>query len=93
MFHAGADRGKSRYKKRVPTTLWVLISMIVVFAALVVTHLATAWVTLRSAVNPVWKWLVLVPPVTPVAAWRAEKRVAAIVWSVLVVAYVSLRLA
>lgn len=93
VFHGGAERCKSRYKTCVPTSLWLLISTVVVFAALVVTHLAASWVTIRSEVASVWKWLVVVPPVTPVAAWRAEKRVAAVLWTLLAIAYLALRLA
>lgn len=93
MFHADAERRKSRYKVPVPGSLWMLISLTVLFAAAVVAHLAVAWVTIRSdEVTPIWKWLAALPPITPVAAWRAQKKAGAIVWVVLVVSYTVLRI-
>ena len=50
------------------------------------------WIVASSDVAPRWKWLALVPVLTPVSAWVAKKRGAAITWGVLLVAYGIVRL-
>jgi hypothetical protein len=72
--------------------LALLAAAVLLCAAWMVTHLALLWVTVRSDVAPLWKWLALVPVLTPVAAWIAKARVGAVVWTVLLVSYVVLRL-
>ncbi len=69
-----------------------LVAAIVLGAAVLLVHLATVWVTVRSEVAAPWKWLALVPPLTPVAAWRAGKRKASGAWIGLVVAYATVRI-
>jgi hypothetical protein len=92
VFHADAERGKSRYKEFVPASLWMLILMTVMLAALLVTHLAVAWSAIRAEeTKRVWKWLAIVPPLTPYAAWTAGKRVGPVLWVVLAVGYTIMR--
>lgn len=67
-------------------------AVVLVFAAWMLTHLAALWLTLRSSIDSRWKWLSLVPVLTPIAAWKAERRGAAITWGVLGVAYATLRI-
>lgn len=70
----------------------LLATAILLFAAFLVTHVALLWVIARSDVVPRWKWLALVPVLTPVSGWIAKKRGATITWGVLLVAYVIVRL-
>lgn len=72
--------------------LALLATAILLFAAFLVTHVALLWIVARSDVAPRWKWLALVPVLTPVSAWIAKKRAAAITWGVLLVAYGIVRL-
>lgn len=69
-----------------------LLAAILLGAAVLLAHLATLWVTLRSDVEARWKWLALVPVLTPVAAWRAGKRKATWAWLGLLTAYGLVRL-
>lgn len=70
----------------------LLATAILLFAAFLVTHVALLWIVARSDVAPRWKWLALVPVLTPVSAWIAKKRGAAITWGVLLGAYAIVRL-
>lgn len=70
----------------------LLATAILLFAAFLVTHVALLWIVARSDVASRWKWLALVPVLTPVSAWIAEKRGATITWGVLLVAYGVVRL-
>ncbi len=60
-------------------------------AAVMVAHVATLWVTIRSDVDRRWKWLALVPVVTPVSAWKAGKRGATIAWVAILATYLVVR--
>jgi hypothetical protein len=70
----------------------LLATAILLFAAFLVTHVALLWIVARSDAAPRWKWLALVPVMTPVSAWIAKKRGAAITWGVLLLAYAIVRL-
>ncbi|MEM9070209.1 MAG: hypothetical protein AAGE52_17010 [Myxococcota bacterium] len=72
--------------------LW-LIAAIVLGAAVLVAHVALLWGTVTSNVDRHWKWLALVPLLTPVAGWRAELRKTVVVWGIVVTAYVVVRIA
>lgn len=71
--------------------LVLFAAVVLVFAAWVLTHLAALWLTARSDVAPRLKWLALVPVLTPIAAWKAERRGAAVTWGILGIAYGVLR--
>ena len=73
---------------------WLLIAWIVVGAAVLIVHavvLAEVWVHARK-LDWRWKLGALVPVVAPIAAWIDGRRVAPLVWLVLVVIYFGLRL-
>ncbi|MCB9625499.1 MAG: hypothetical protein H6723_19445 [Sandaracinus sp.] len=72
--------------------LVLLAAAILLFAAFLVAHVAAIWVTVRSDVEPRWKWLSLVPVLTPVAAWKAKRRGATIAWGLFLVGYGVVRL-
>ncbi len=76
-----------------PPSLKALVAVVVLGAAAVVVHLAV-WrrVARAEATTRAWRWLALVPPLTPIAAWRAGLRVPAVVWVVAVALYVLARL-
>jgi len=72
--------------------LRALIAVTVLGAAALVAHLAALWHVLRAkGLDVRWKWAALLPPVTPIAAWRGGKRVACVAWVVLLVAYLVVR--
>ncbi len=72
--------------------LFWLAAAIVLGAVVLLVHLATLWGVLRSSLRPHWKGLALLPPLTPVAAWRAGQRKTAWAWLVSVAAYGLVRL-
>lgn len=69
------------------SAFWLLIAAIVLFAAFLLAHLALVARILRSDLPVGWKWASLIPLVTPVAAWKAERRVGLIVWAVFLIGY------
>lgn len=71
---------------------WLLLSWIVVGAAVLVVHAVLLWQVFRSE-KLSWSWRLgaLVPVVAPVAAWVEGKRASVIVWGLTVVLYVALR--
>jgi hypothetical protein len=77
----------------VPPSLKALLAAVVLGAAAVVVHLAV-WLRVARAAQTTraWRWLALVPPLTPIAAWRAGLRGAAVAWCVAVVLYAAVRL-
>lgn len=72
--------------------LALLAAAVLLFAAFLVAHVALLVTIVRSEVRRHWKWLALVPPLTPVAGWLAKKRAATLTWVVLLVGYGALRL-
>ena len=81
------------YERPVPPSLKALIAVVVLGAAAVVVHLAV-WrrVARAESTTRAWRWLALVPPLTPLAAWRSGLRGAAVAWVVAVGLYVAARL-
>jgi hypothetical protein len=72
---------------------WLLLSWIVVGAAVLVAHAVVFWQVVRAReLEAKWRWLALFPPATPVLAWLDGRRVAPVVWAVFVVTYLALRL-
>ncbi len=72
---------------------WLLLSWIVVGAALLVAHLAVLVQALGAReLAAKYRLLALVPPLAPVVAWIGGRRAAPIAWLVLLVTYVVLRL-
>ncbi len=76
-----------------PEGLGWLITATAVGAAVLVAHLALFVAVVRSDLATGWKWASLVPLVTPVAAWKADKKFALMAWTVCVLAYIVIRLA
>lgn len=72
--------------------LALLAAVVLLFAAFLVAHVALLATIVRSEVARHWKWLALIPPLTPVAGWLAKKRAATLTWIVLLVGYGALRL-
>lgn len=69
-----------------------LISATLIFALLVFVHirlLVAVWGA--KDISPAQKWLGWFPFWTPIAAWNAKLRRLPIVWSILLVAYVAVR--
>lgn len=65
-------------------------------ATLIVLHLLVVWFAVRpgARAGAIPRTLaVLVPPLAPVVAWRAGRRVAAVLWALVVIAYVAVRVA
>jgi len=74
------------------TTDLVILGVLVLLGALwLLAHLLVVWVAIRPRCGLNWGWqlfAVLVPPFAPIAAFRARRgRVSAILWAVLLVAY------
>lgn len=72
---------------------WLLVAWIVVGAAVLIVHavvLAQVWVHAR-ALDWRWKLAALVPVFAPIAAWIDGRRVAPILWLLLVAGYAGLR--
>ena len=71
---------------------WLLLSWIVVGAAVLVAHAVLVWQVLRSDDLPAGvRWWALVPVVTPVLAFKAGGRWSLAVWALLLLTYVVLR--
>lgn len=74
---------------------WLLIAWVVVGAAVLIVHavvLAEVWVHAKK-LDWRWKLAAIVPFVAPIAAWLDGRRVAPVLWLVLVIAYAGLRIA
>lgn len=72
---------------------WLLLSWIVVGAAVLVAHVVLVWRVLREKEalgND--RWWALVPVATPILAVRARRWVALSVWGALLITYGVLRL-
>lgn len=73
--------------------VWLLLCLILVGACFGVVHMVTLWQGLRAeALGWRWRLLALLPPVTPVVAWRGGRRVAPGLWCATLVLYIGLRL-
>ncbi len=72
---------------------WLLFSWVLAGAAVLVAH-AVVVVQALGASELDWRWraAALLPPLAPVAAWVAGRRVAPVLWLALVVLYAVLRL-
>lgn len=71
---------------------WLLLSWILVGWVLLTVHAVVLCQAVRAhRVEKKWRWLSLIPPVAPVVAWHAGRRVAPILWGVVLVAYLALR--
>lgn len=71
---------------------WLLLSWIVVGAAVLVAHVVVV-VQVFRAEKLAWKhrWWALVPALAPFLAWVDGRRVSPIVWGALVLTYLLLR--
>lgn len=75
-----------------PSGAALLIAWIVTFAGWLFVHVVAITRVLRSpSLEPKTKWIALVPPATPVIAWRGGARVSAVLWVALAVLYAALR--
>jgi len=75
-------------------SLALYIALTVTLAAWIVAHAALVLRVLRvRAMAPGRRALALIPPATPVLAWKSGIRTGVIVWSVLLLAYVALQVA
>lgn len=74
------------------TQAWLLMSLVLVGALWLLLHAVVLWQSL-SARSLAWKWrlLALIPPAAPGVAWAAGRRVAPLLWGVLMVVYLVLR--
>lgn len=71
---------------------WLLLSWILVGWVFLILHAVVFWQAARAKnVEARWRWLALIPPVAPVVAWKGGRRVAPILWSILLLAYLVLR--
>jgi hypothetical protein len=77
----------------VPSGTWLLLFWTLTGAAWLFVHvMAIVRVARAKELEPRWKWAALVPPITAWSAWKAGRRVTAVVWASLAVLYVVLRL-
>lgn len=67
--------------------------MTLVGAAWLVLHVLVVWQAMRAS-ELAWRHrlVALVPPAAPAVAWAGGRRVAPVVWAILLVVYVVLRL-
>jgi hypothetical protein len=72
---------------------WLLVSWILVGAAVLVVHVVLLYQVVRAReyrwTTRIWA---IVPPLAPVVAWLEGRRAVPILWVVLVVLYVILRM-
>ena len=74
--------------------LVLYVALTVTLAAWIVAHAALVLRVLRArAMAPGRRALALIPPATPVLAWKSGIRGGVVVWSVLLVAYLALQVA
>lgn len=72
---------------------WLLLSWIVVGAAVLVAHVVLVWRVLREKEElGNQRWWALIPVAAPILAVRAKRWIALSVWGVLLITYVVLRL-
>ncbi len=85
-------RRRPCYDGDVPPSLHALLAAVLLGAAALVVHLAV-WrrVARASSTTRAWRLLALLPPLTPIAAWRAGLRGAALAWVVAVALYLAVR--
>lgn len=78
--------------RAMPASAVLWLSCVVTFAAWLVAHLALlVAVAGDAALSRGWRIASLVPPVLPVAAWRARRRPGAVAWTILLLIYLGLR--
>jgi len=72
---------------------WLLLSWVLAGAAWLVAHVAVVWLALSAReLSTRLRLLSLLPPAAPVVAWVAGRRVAPVLWGVLLVTYAGLRM-
>jgi len=72
---------------------WLLLSWILVGAAVLVVHAVVLWqVIWAERTEARWRWLALLPPAAPVIAWLGGRRVSPILWGAFALTYLVLRL-
>lgn len=75
-----------------PGSLVAFVAAVLFGAVALVVHLAVLVAVLGAPeLSRAWKLGALLPPITPVAAWRSGRRFAAVAWGVSVAAYVVAR--
>ncbi len=81
------------YEARVPGSLFAFAGAVLFGAVALVVHLAVLLSVWRAPeLSRTWHYAALLPPVTPIAAWRSGRRFAAIAWAASVSAYVAVRI-
>ena len=73
-------------------SLEALILASAVGTAFLITHITTVWAVWQSRVPLRWKWMSLVPVLTPLSAWHARKASASLTWLGILAVYVVIRL-
>lgn len=74
----------------------LFVALVLVGAAALFTHLLAIVRVVsapREALSLRLRWLVLVPPCVPWLAWKADRRVVALMWGLFWILYLALRLA
>ena len=72
--------------------VFVLGSLVVLFALLLVLHLFLWLHSLRAPGVPRWlRWFTFIPPLACVAGFRAGARFTSVLWLIVLVAYLVLR--
>lgn len=75
-----------------PSDVSLFIALTLAGAVLLVLQVSLAWFLLRSSrMNLALRWLGVLPPLTPLAAFAAGARVRAVLWCVVAAAYLVLR--
>lgn len=70
----------------------LLLGWIMLFAALLLAHLANLWMALRSDELPwTWRLFALIPVFTPWVAWAGGHRTGPVLWMVCCTLYMALR--
>jgi len=72
---------------------WLLLGWVLAGAAWLIVHVAVVWLALSEReLSKRLRLLALLPPAAPVVAWAAGRRVAPVLWGVLLLTYAGLRL-
>ena len=76
-----------------PGSLFAFAGAVLFGAVALVVHLAVLLTVWRAPeLSRIWHYAALLPPVTPIAAWRSGRRFAAVAWAAAVSVYVAVRL-
>ena len=71
---------------------FLIVTWSLLLAVFCTVHLMLLWRCLRQrALSAAWRGAALLPPATPLVAWRAGHRVLVVLWGLLLVAYVGAR--